>query len=380
MKIGIINMQYSVHNYGALLQAAALQNAIEKLQPEAFVEHIDIRAPWQSPRRERKKVSPPERVWNLLRNLAKNWPAVPRNGNFEVFSEFRDAYIKRTVKTYLSDEDYANEGWDYDAVVVGSDQVFRAYYVANDWDIYFLDFLPESCRRVAYAASFGVDHWEASDDSVLTANIRKALSRFFAISVREESGVSICDRQFGLAAEHVLDPTLLIGLEFFDAIIETADSPKEMPDWAVHLISNDAAYADELPKLSRRLSKSLKNIYYKRHKRWPLRPSATFSSVPRWLGLIRGAKELVLTDSYHCVCFCILFRKEFLVFLSKEKGAGRMYSLLKLLNLEDRICEDRATLERVALGKQQIDYNAVERVLETERLKGWNFLRRSLGE
>lgn len=379
MKIGIINMQYSRHNYGALLQAAALQSAIQSLQADSHVEHIEIRAPWQSPRNEKRSVSKVERLKNLLKNLLTGWPAIPRDGNFEVFLDFRNQYIKRTSKAYVSDEDYASENWDYDVVVVGSDQVFRAHYVAKDWDIYFLAFLPESCRRVAYSASFGVDHWEAEDDATLTANVREALSLFSAVSVREQSGVSICREKFGVVAEHVLDPTLLVGRGYFDEMIETEASNTAMPDWAVHLISNDADNVSAISKLSCKYSKVSKNIYYDRHGRWPLRPIATFSSVPRWLNFIRGARELVLTDSYHCVCFCILFRKEFLVFLSKEKGTGRMYSLLKLLGLEDRICSEHGILEEAAKGKRPIDYAFVERILEDERAKAWAFLRQSIG-
>lgn len=378
MRIGIINMQYSRHNYGALLQASALQSAIQGLHPDACVEHIDIRAPWQNPRVMQKRVSYLKRVFNLLKNLFLNWPAIPSIGNFEVFSNYRNKYVKRTPKAYLTDENFANEDWNYDIVVVGSDQVFRAHYVKHDWNIYFLSFLPKACRRVSYAGSFGVDHWEAADEVTLTENVRKAFACFSSISVREESGVSICKEQFGVEAEHVLDPTLLVGREYFDNMIEAETVAKEMPDWAVHIISSDAQSAAAIIQYAQRHEKSILNIYYERHNRWPLRPTATFRTVPEWLRYIRDAQELVLTDSYHCVCFCILFKKEFLVFMSMEKGASRMYSLLSMLGLEDRICMDQKSLEEAVFDKRTINYDLIQSVLKSERLNSWEFLKRSL--
>jgi hypothetical protein len=375
MKVGIINMQYSRHNYGALLQAAVLEHITRQLTPGCTVEHIDIRAPWQNPKAKKAKASYFERALNLVKNVANNWPTTPRDGNFEVFSRFRDQYINLTKKSYITDEEFTSEDWDYDIVIVGSDQVFRAHFIRHDVDIYFLRFLPTQCRRIAYAASFGVDSWEGADDALLTEKVRKALGQFQAVSVREHSGVDICNDVFGVSAQHVLDPTLLAGREYFDQIIATCDKDIYMPDWAIHHISNDAKFIEQIPVVAKKKQKVARNIYYKRLGKWPFRPTAEFSSVPEWLALIRGAHELVLTDSYHCVCFCILFRKEFIVFLSEDKGTGRMRSLLNLLGLEHRICTSAEMFEEVASGTQTIDYDVVEAILVGEREKAWAFLK-----
>lgn len=371
-------MQYSRHNYGALLQAAALEAQIRALTPDAIIEHIDARPAWlmhSRPESLRQWCSSAKR---LLKQFLNGWKGLPDQGNFHVFSDFRSQYIQLTSKVYVDQEDFDKENWDYDLVVVGSDQVFRIKMMKSRADAFFLRFLPESCRRVAYAASFGVDHWEGADDPEFTSKIRGALVQFESISVRESSGVQICKETFDLDVTHVLDPTLLIGREYFDTIIDEADVVVTSTDWAVHCISDDALYISEVPGLAKTLSKEVKDIYYHRHECWPLPPRAKFNTVPEWLAAIRGAREQVFTDSYHAVCFCILFEKDFLVFISKDKGPGRILSLLRMLGLENRICESSEALIDAANGENSIDYKLVGKKLSELRTDSLNYLKKSI--
>tara|TARA_B110001469_G_scaffold54835_1_gene52906 strand:- start:5075 stop:6217 length:1143 start_codon:yes stop_codon:yes gene_type:complete len=377
MKIGILNMQFSPHNYGALLQAAALESCIRSIMPDACVEHIDARPAWlmASSRGVSRYMIALKRV---VKAILGREPKIPSFGNYEVFSDFRQEYIQLTNNVYVDQSDFESKNWDYDLVVVGSDQVFRIKYMKNWAYVFFLSFLPDSCRRVAYAASFGVDHWEGHDDAEFTSKVGRALEQFDSISVREASGVDICMNTFGLDAAHVLDPTLLIGREYFDKIIEDAGVDVCASDWSVHCISNDAAFITDVPNLALEYKKSLKDIYFERVARWPLPSRSIFSSVPEWLAYIRDTKELVFTDSFHGVCFCILFEKDFLVFTSKDKGAGRMTSLLGMLGLEDRICSSEGALLGAIKGTSPIDYAIVREVLAHQRLHSLTFLRESI--
>ena len=369
-------MQYSRHNYGALLQAAALEQIVRDMLPSAEVEHIDAR-----PIGMKKSLG-----WTACKQLFKRYiggligrvPGIPQVGNYEVFSNFRNQSLQLTEKAYFDYEDFEGEKWDYDLVIVGSDQVFRIKFVKSRARIFFLRFLPDSCKRIAYAASFGVDYWEAEDDSEFTEKINQDLSKFNAISVRESSGVDICRNTFGLDAKHVLDPTLLIGREYFDKIIELADVRVSAADWSVHCISDDVPMVREIPDLAKQYKKQLSSIYYSITRCWPMPARIQFNSVPEWLAQIRDTKELVLTDSFHCVCISILFEKNFLVFSSEEKGPGRMKSLLGSLGLEDRICTTQEALEHNALGLNSIDYTSVRENLFYARELSRGFLRDAL--
>lgn len=377
MKIGILNMQYSKHNYGALLQAAALESCIRSILPNATVEHIDARPAWMMAfsRGMPRYILALKRV---VKGIVLREPKMPTTGNYYVFSAFRRQYLQLTNKVYVDQSDFENENWNYDLVVVGSDQVFRLQYVRSWAYVFFLSFLPDNCGRVAYAASFGVDHWEAADDSEFTNEIFHALERFDSISVRESSGVQICRDTFDLDAKHVMDPTLLIGRDYFDEIIEDAAVEIFAPDWSMHCISDDAPFIADVPSLAQKFNKSLRNIYYKRVQRWPLPSRSIFSSVPEWLAYIRDTKELVFTDSFHGVCFCILFEKEFLAFTSQDKGAGRIAGLLGLLGLQDRICSSEEVLLNAINGTSPIDYAVVRETLARWRQCSFAFLRESV--
>jgi hypothetical protein len=241
-----------------------------------------------------------------------------------------------------------------------------------------LRFLPDFCRRVSYAASFGVDHWEAADDLEFTDTVASDLSKFDAISVRESSGVDLCRDVFGLQATHVLDPTLLVGRAYFDSIIEKEAMSVEPADWSLHCISEDAKYIGEVPRLAEKHGKKLKDIYFSRSKRFLLPARIHFSSVPEWLVRIRDTRDLVLTDSFHCVCFSILFEKDFLVFVSEKKGPGRLLSLLRNFGLEDRICNSVEGLEYAAAGVSKINYGPVGEKLAQARDESHTFLREAL--
>lgn len=370
-------MQYSRHNYGALLQAAALEHVVRELFPDATVEHIDARPLGM------KQRGAWLRTKALLRRYAAgvlaHTPKLPQAGNYEVFSNFRKESIRLTNKTYYEYADFESETWDYDLVIVGSDQVFRIKFLKSRVGIFFLRFLPDTCRRVAYAASFGVDQWEGEGDALLTETVGRDLAKFDAISVRESSGVDICRDTFGLEVTHTLDPTLLIGRGYFDAIVDRAQPKTEVADWSMHCISEDAYLVKEVPTIARKYGKELKSIYFSVSRQWPMPARVQFSSVPEWLAQIRDTKDLVITDSFHCVCFSILFEKDFIVFVSEAKGPGRMMSLLGMLELKDRICTSRETLEAASGGVSPINYTSVREKLAEARAKSFAFLQNALG-
>ena len=76
-------------------------------------------------------------------------------------------------------------------------------------------------KRIAYAASFGVDYWMYTPEQ--TAVCAPLAQQFDAISVREENAVGYCRKYFGVEAQRVLDPTLLLNVEDYKSIID--------PDW-----------------------------------------------------------------------------------------------------------------------------------------------------
>ena len=92
--------------------------------------------------------------------------------------------------------------------------------------------------------------------------------------------------------------------------------------------------------------------------------------------LIKSA-EFVWTDSFHCMVFCLLFHRNFVVTPSYKGGEGRILSLLKKIGLERFFyhCEDVVNSK---IWEEKIDYIKVEEKLQTLRKESRIYLLKNL--
>ena len=377
-KVGLLNFHYSDHNYGAVLQAAALADVVTQLGYNA--EHIDfIPAKIEQKKTSRQQLVAVLAVLGikslLKRLLGKKVYIKPQVTGSEVFEQFRTTWIARSAQTYSAATQLNAIGSTYAAVVVGSDQVWRPNMFVNkhqDVDAYFLSFLPDSVTRVSYAASFGVDKWEETSDSILSDRVRKAMTKFNAISVREQTGVAICRDHFGVTAQHVLDPTLLNGVEFFERVIAKAGVSKQNENVVYYKLDVDTTFISAIKHIGDILQVPTEDIYYQMSE-----AGYRYIPVADWLAKIRDSK-FVVTDSFHCVCLAILFNKEFICFANKDRGLARLQSLLSGLDINGRLCDEQQSLASFFAECKQIDYSVVNFKLETLRSIDRDFLRTSL--
>ena len=194
-RVGILNFHFSNCNYGAVLQAASLQAFLR----ENGYDPVNIDFVPDSG----ESVSLAAKARKLLRPIKKIITGGKKKSsdgvtNSEVFQDFRNKWITTTKNKYQNSQDLENEDWDFGAYIVGSDQVWRSTYTRKFTPEYFFSFLPTDANKIAYAASFGVDIWEGNSE--LTTNIKKLLTQFKAVSVREVSGVDICRKTFNVDA------------------------------------------------------------------------------------------------------------------------------------------------------------------------------------
>src|SRR5690606_24724933 len=98
-------------------------------------------------------------------------------------------------------------------------------------------------------------------------------------------------------------------------------------------------------------------------------------SVEDWLITIMNADQ-VITDSYHGTLFSLIFNKELICIANPRRGVARITSLLKKIECLNRLVTD---LDQVDLKfEKKIDYRRVNRILEKERIKSYNFLNQAL--
>lgn len=342
-KIGILNFHFSNNNYGAVLQTYALQQYLESVGYTS--ENIDLK---------------PKTYWK-----SRIVEAILGNP----FEKFRKKYVKISEKSFFKTsvefQEYVNK---YEAFIVGSDQIWRPSYCEFP-EAYFLNFARDNQLKVSYAASFGVDYWERENE---IEKYKKLLSRFDAISVREDSGLTICNTSFMMGATHVLDPTLLVDKVAFERLLHT--DAKKTKKIIYYKLDQDQDFINSIQFLSEKLKVSSEDIYYD-EKHFLGKVFKKFKSIPYWLTAIANA-EIVVTDSYHCVCFALLFEKDFLYYVNKNnRGLTRIQSLLHLLNLEHRIITSLTDIkDETKWNHNAIDYVEINKKLAILKTNSRDFL------
>lgn len=294
---------------------------------------------------------------------------------------FVDRHVGPSTPAFHSSRQLARNIGRYglDAVVVGSDQVWRPQYTRELLGDFFLDFLkdaPAGIRRISYAASFGTEGWEYGGDSQRMA--ARLLQGFDAVSVREDSGVELCRNQLGRDALHVLDPTLLVPPARYVALFSDKVAPVAEARVVAYLLDPSEDRSALLAAISARLGlpvHSTNGLPYQPGS--PLGGTGGDDSIERWLASIHGA-ELFVTDSFHGMIFAILFRRPFLVYANPERGLARFTSMLRLLGLEDRLVSEAAGAD-VDRALRPIDWDEVDRRLDQMRRISTEFLKAALG-
>lgn len=379
-KVGVFTLPLHV-NYGGNIQAYALMTVLRSLGHEAYLIN-----------RQKNRVGSIENLIGIIRRTISKY--ILRRKGIIVFVEekkkreypiiasyaiqFINSYLNPKTKAFHSTQELA-EGigaYHFDAIVVGSDQVWRPRYAPNIED-YFLGFLPagSSCRRIAYAASFGTSNWEYSEQE--QASCKTGLQQFDAVSVREDSAVELCRSKFDVQAQHVLDPTMLVDLDSYvsvskdSALLNAANN-----DLLVYILDMDS---DKRAAVSTIQDKFGYRDFYVNNKHEGSDMDVhdrIYPPIEDWLAGFRIAKY-VITDSFHACVFAILFNKPFIVYANKQRGLTRFESLLTMFGLTDRMIfsSDMLSLE---LLERPIHWDAVNSILTERRKTSLEFLKQSL--
>lgn len=376
MRIGILTLPLHT-NYGGILQAYALQTVLERMGHEVVV--------FDTPN---KSFLPP--FWKLPLCLTKRTILKFLGRTSRIFMEhynnktrsiiaqkilpFVDSHVHR--KEIRSFKELNQE--DYDALVVGSDQVWRIIYFPGLWlgqqiENAYLDFAKKwNIKRIAYAASFGTDNWEYNEEQ--TVKCGKLLKIFDAVSSRETNGVKLCKSKFGVDAQHVLDPTMLLNMEDYTSLFIKDNTPKSNGTLLNYVLDE----SEEINSLINKVATEKHLVSFAVNNPFENDESKTLQqrikpSVETWLRGFYDA-EFVITDSFHACVFSILFKKQFVVVGNKERGMARFESLLNMFGLENRLVDEKVDVNSL----QSIDYDKVYDLYRKLKEKSLMFLLDSL--
>lgn len=363
-KIGVMSLPL-VDNYGGMLQAVALYGYLSDRGYEVVSinnagKHLSS---WKRAVGGVLKYVPGQNFKNFRYKHVK----------LQQHKRFLESFLPVRTEALTSKDAFRSMAAreKFDAVIVGSDQVWRWDYSFYDCERYFLDFLNGcSTKRIAYAASFGKDHWQNPQK---VDAIKGLLAAFDAVSTREASGVSVC-RELGREdCVHVLDPTLLVGSEFYrrfdpHAFDDQADSGKTLVSYVLDRSSVRDQMVDEV-------STAL-GAGFERHD-LGLCSNVT---VPQWVFVFKKA-GFVVTDSFHGMVFAILFNKPFIAIANSLRGTSRFTSLLDMLGLSRRLVEEGAYRSGMAceIMREPIDFDKVNKKLAEKRMLSEMFIDGALG-
>lgn len=370
MRIGIVTLPLHT-NYGGILQAYALQKVLEDMGHK--VEHLQPKVYFQKLHPDWKMPL----VWckRSYRRFVKNEKGLPIFIHpHKWIRKNTDKFIKKHINSrYIKSKDWSVLlSQEYDAVLFGSDQVWRPLY-AIPIEKYFGSFLQgSSVKRISYAASFGTIDNEYSAEQQNTCS--GLLKGFTAVSVREKSAVGMCKSMFGVDAEHVLDPTLLLLKEDYIKLFEQAATTKSVGNLAVYVLDESKATAEFVQRMAEKnglvpFRTNSKVEDYDAPILERLQPP-----VEEWLRSFHDA-ELVITDSFHACVFSIIFRKPFICIGNKGRGSARFESLLSMFGLEDRLV-DISDIDDVPLSP--INWQYVEEILLQKKEAAIAFIKNSL--
>jgi hypothetical protein len=342
MKIGIITI-LKVNNYGAELQAFALQKKIEDLGYHSeiidylFYKHKDFRYTKQAmpfvdiglKRRAKEFIHP---ISSRLKSLPYRKKKRIRELKFE---KFHSKYSRLSVQTYRSIDELYRAELDYDVFIVGSDQVWNPYSNIS-LKPYFLTFVPPSKRKASYASSFGVSSIPSDGKDAY----REGLNNLDHISVREEQGVKIVREIANREASQVLDPTLLMDEHKWR---EFALSPSIDKPYLLLYVLTTSPYITRLAKkiavdLNLNLVRICKNAAIEDKDGSII--NIIDAGPSEFVGTFLDA-SFVLTNSFHGTAYAINFAKPFYTILPKHKpNNSRQQNLLVAFNMKDRIIKE----------------------------------------
>lgn len=365
MKIGILTQPLKC-NYGGILQNYALQQILVRNGHNVYT--LDYGSPefpaWRvrlyAARMNLLHLICPKR-YHKFRNPGEQ-EAEMIYGNIRRFIKDR-IRMTETVRSHREFVDLMDK-YGFEALIAGSDQCWRPTYNRFIKEMFF-DFASDrTIKRLSYAVSFGTDKWEYSPEE--TAYCRELVRKFDLVTVRESSGIRLCQEHFGVSARQAPDPTMLLRREDYEKLVmdsgELELSEGGIFQYFLDPDNNKSVIAANLERALGIGSFRILDDYLEDVRQYP--------RVTTWLRAFMDA-DAVITDSFHGIVFSILFNKPFWVVGNGGRGLSRMSSLLHLFGLEERMLSDAG---EVRLPVCDIDWNHVNAILDDERSKGIGLL------
>ncbi len=344
--VGIFGYWYAT-NYGSVITYYALYKVIEKMGLVPML--ID--------RPEKERDPEPQTVFSR-RFLEKNCniSISPKWSEFEKINDLCDTFV------------------------VGSDQVWTRDAIRLMGYYFFLSFITEDKKKIAYACSFGKDKFDVLPST--RRRVRYYLDKFDAVSVREDSGVDILRDTLHIKGTQVLDPIFLLTADEYAKIAECATQKENEAYVLAYILDPNDEKRRALQYISKRLGKKLViildgryNTFENNKAKLALDNVKSDVMMEDWINYFQHA-DFVITDSHHGLAMAIIFNKLFVCINNPARGSTRFTSLLTMLGAMDRlILANQINEDRLYVP---IDYKRINNVLAQRKERAIKWLHDAL--
>ena len=376
MKIAIVTLPLHT-NYGGLLQAFALKSCLQEMGYEVTV--LDRAEKMPTPKGLK---APLVYARRMLTRLLKgdSAPEVFREKRFgkelPIVGAATAAFIDKQISPRVLNSFREIRKGEYDAFVVGSDQVWRPRYFPGIEDAFLAFAKGWDVKRVAYAASFGTDELEYGSEQL--EKCVALLKRFDAVSVREEAGVRMCSEWFDCDnAVHVLDPVMLLDASVYRELASQVTAHPGKGRIVTYILDKTSQKQSIVDFVRKAGGMDVHDISVNPYdKRLPLQERIV-PSLEQWLAAFADA-EFVVTDSFHGCVLSILLHKKFIAVGNPGRGMSRFQSLMDMFGLDMRLVHGIDPEDDGEFFLSDPDWVHVDEVLKTRREECLEFLRRIL--
>ena len=355
--IGLITFHF-VNNYGGVLQAYALQRVLEKRGDEVHV--IDYRN-WFIKLTDAIRVFP----------IAKN-PAVIKSGIASLKQrKIRIRKINQFIREKMNLTNKFNStslyksAPEYDYYICGSDQIWNPFLTGGVTAVYFLDFVKENRKKIAYAPSMGTNRIP----NAFMNKMLKYIDGIDYLSVRERTTAAFLSERINRNIEIMIDPTLLLSKDEWRKIEKKIEGLPEKYILLYMMQGDDNIYRYA------RLMKEKYNLPIVEISRYGFNPGIANQiyvdvGIEEFLGLFDGA-TCICTNSYHGFVYSLVFGKEVCLIPSKH-FSSRINNLCEMLNISDGKMSTESSL--------LVDYDKeeVEKIIKQKRENAFAYFEKAL--
>lgn len=377
-KIGIITSTPSfINNYGAVLQAFALQTQLRNMGMDPYIikyaddnEYVRGKAGFFE--RMKGTILNPRYTTRYKLRLITN--KLFHRSVYPLFESFQDKHLTFYNNKYLNYDGLKTIGTEFDSFIVGSDQVWNpnVHNGINDPG-YFLQFVPEGIKRIAYAPSMGIN--VLPDEC--KKNLGEYLESFDSLSIREESGRCLIKEICGIDVQVVVDPTLLLLKSDYETIKDCSRCPQKP-----YILYYKFGKLDTVEKLVARLSNETGYEVVCVPAGLDTRFKPDYQIGPsQFIGLISNA-QAICTDSFHAAVFAIIYEKPLLAFCREDSKSkinmnSRIEGLLNSLDLTSAWFGMGENGDNIHFPVH--DYCKTRLILAKKRDEGITYLRNAIG-